>query len=329
MFEAGERLSSALTDTMSRMSQIFGSSERTSERAETDDTSAVPRTETTTFNQPLNTWESAVSPPTKETTETKEVPPAQAQDVAGSIVTTPPDEPRGCLGSIFGLQVTTREYGPWYMLVNKDMGSNCMNRCLCKPGNPMRVDNGLASVPQLYGLAGLLMEAPLDPDKPPVSSAGSLVVLRWAEFREEQRELKVQVAGGFGGPKANTGAFNWSDTLSWKCCAILASLNNQTYNMYFSPDWKHADIKVQLNPCGVCLPCCPAWMTVDDQCVKFDMVAAEGVEDGTHFVRRSSLCNSPLEYSYDLVTVVNPDGTNGPFADAYTKFAPENMVVAR
>ena len=255
---------------------------------------------------------------------------APAQEVARTIISQPPvDEPRGCcMGSILGLQATSREYVPWYMLVNKDMGSSCIDRCLCKPGNPIRVESGLASVPQLYGLAGVTMQAPLDPEKPHFS-AGNLMSLRWGEFREEQRELTVQVHGGFGGPKANTGAFNLPDSLKWRCISTVARLSNYTYTLYFSEDWKHADIKIYLNPCGVCLPCCPAWCQVYDQCAKFDMVQAEGFEDGTRWVRRASFLNAPHEDYYYLVTVVNADGTDGPFADQFTKFAPENMVVAR
>ena len=58
------------------------------------------------------------------------------------------------------------------------------------------------------------------------------------------------------------------------------------------------------------------------------MVQDESSTDGTNWARNSSTLGKPMKKSYDLVTVLNPDGSPGPFHADIDK-APEVMLVSR
>ena len=73
----------------------------------------------------------------------------------------------------------------------------------------------------------------------------------------------------------------------------------------------------------------PAWCTLPDACVKFDMVQADGSQDGTHWIRSSSVCCGPMKKSYELKEVFKFDGTPGRFHAIYEERAPELFYMTR
>ena len=59
------------------------------------------------------------------------------------------------------------------------------------------------------------------------------------------------------------------------------------------------------------------WFTFPSACVNFEMVQADGTQDGSHWYRNSAFCGGPLSRSYELKQVFHEDGAPGPFHDAF------------
>ena len=143
---------------------------------------------------------------------------------------------------------------------------------------------------------------------------------------------------------------------------------NYSYRFIFSEDYRYADIQIRANCCCVCLvpPCAPAWCKVPDAITRFNAVQHESSGSGEYWVRNSSTCagdctapatepetfamrRAPLsphpcsltlvpvaralvwagKYSYDLVTVVNADGSPTAIHADLAKTAPAVMLISR
>lgn len=197
------------------------------------------------------------------------------------------------------------------------------NMCHCR--QEVREESGIELEPKLRGLAGVTLQ---DGEH---NTAGSLQTMKWASFDPETRVVYQKVFGGFGA-KAGTGA--WTEdasSLIWMILMNLARNAGYRYKFSFSEDYRYADIDVQGNPCVLCcccpiltLPCCPAWFTFPRALCRggFNMRAAEGVTDGTHWERYNGKTKA-----YDLVTVYNTDGTKGPHFDRLAAVAPQQVMV--
>ena len=84
----------------------------------------------------------------------------------------------------------------------------------------------------------------------------------------------------------------------------------------FSPRSRRAEILIEANLCCCCClpvpPCLPAWFVLPGSCVRFEAIQAdEGSNDGTDWVRQSSICGGDFEYTYNLVEVYKEDGSPG------------------
>lgn len=210
---------------------------------------------------------------------------------------------------------------------NAHAAPSLIERLLCRCTSAARSNSHIADVPQIRGLAG----ATLQRGPPDWRTSGSVQTLKWSHFDEEKRVATLQVFGGFGG-LPSSGLWTEKDVLAWYCLINLGRLCNYSYRFEFYDDWRSADIKIMSNCCGCvpcCLPCCPAWCTVPDWLMKFNAVQVGEKVDGSHWVRNSSYFGAPMQYSYDLVEVVRPDGSPGAYFDDLAKVAPEAMLVSR
>ena len=73
----------------------------------------------------------------------------------------------------------------------------------------------------------------------------------------------------------------------------------------------------------------PAWCSLPDWAVKFDMVQAPGSTDGSEWIRNSSQCGGPMEESYRLRSVYLQDGTPGKFFADLATTSPAVMIISR
>ena len=78
-----------------------------------------------------------------------------------------------------------------------------------------------------------------------------------------------------------------------------------------------------------CVPCVPAWCQVPDGLVKFDMVQVDGVSDGSHWIRNSSVCGGPMKKTYELKEVYHADATPARFHSIFIDRAPPTYYMTR
>ena len=81
--------------------------------------------------------------------------------------------------------------------------------------------------------------------------------------------------------------------------------------------------------CTPCVPCVPAWCQVPDGLVKFDMVQVDGVSDGSHWIRNSSVCGGPMKKTYELKEVYHADATPARFHSIFIDRAPPTYYMTR
>lgn len=207
--------------------------------------------------------------------------------------------------------------------------------CFCS-FDETRVIAGIDKVPELRGLAGITMQTDGG------GAENNVQTLKWAIFDRETREVRTRNVAGSTccGNVASSQLATWVVGLPWAAgtCAQLCLIScgmscchrqcDFQYRFIFDPDWRRADIKCMMNCCP-CVPCMPAWCQVPDCLVKFDMVQAEGVSDGTHWHRNSASCGGPMKPLYELKTVFNSDGTPGPFHHLYVERAPRTYYMTR
>jgi len=198
--------------------------------------------------------------------------------------------------------------------------------CMCQRGPSERVPSGIETVPQLRGLAGVLVQAG---DQ---YSSGSMLTLKWAKWDAAKRQVDLQVFGGFTG--SGCGGSSGSELGLWtgriealRCFFMnLGRFGAYTYRFTFSEDYRRADIDTMGNPlalCCICLPC--AWVTIPKCCFAFEMVQTDDSTDGTSWKRNNSRCGSDFEFYYDLKEVYTPEGKVGKYHDEF-KAVPQQVM---
>lgn len=152
------------------------------------------------------------------------------------------------------------------------------------------------------------------------------MTLKYGDFDPATRELTVSVYGGF--QQASTTG-NWTEdvNLLWCFLMTLGRSANYSYIMTFSPDYKQATIDISGNLC-CCIPCLPRWVTIPRSILAFSMVqdmppGPLAKIDGTIWSRKTSVFGGQPEDYYKLVTVVNSDGSKGPYFDRLAEVAPQ------
>ncbi|CAJ1409488.1 unnamed protein product [Effrenium voratum] len=178
--------------------------------------------------------------------------------------------------------------------------------CYCQP--QVRVKNTMDKVPQLKGLAGLLVQ---DGDH---ITGGSLFTLKYAKWDPEKRTAIVPVDGGACWWFSGTAGL-WTATAYSPLFCVLANgarCSNFTYNFSFSEDFLFGNIDISVNPC-LCLPWLPPWLTVPRCIQSFTMKQDNGSMDGTDWSRYNSTLGCPAQFYYKLREVWDVDGNPGKF----------------
>jgi len=202
---------------------------------------------------------------------------------------------------------------------------------MCAP--EARQSSGLDEVEQLKGLAGITVQDGEHDTK------GSLETLKWCKWDPTTRIIDSAVFGTF---YDHTGLGLWTEPTTpccrscvWSCLMNLARHAGYNYRFQFSEDLRKADIKIRGNMGVVCccipICCCPFMphCTIPDCCCVNTMEQAEDTTDGTHWIRyRGVCCQTPKPY-YDLLTVFNADGTDGPYVDKLTLRTPKQLQICR
>jgi hypothetical protein len=214
------------------------------------------------------------------------------------------------------------EVDEWMVVHNAETQPPSLFRrlLLCQWSATERKPSGLELIPQLRGLGGVLLQDGTH------TTAGTLLTLKYGDYDPEKRELTVSVYGGF--QQASTTG-NWTEdvNLIWCCLMNLARSANYSYIMTFTPDYKQATIDISGNLC-CCIPCLPRWTTVPRSIVAFSMVqdmppGPLAKVNGTIWSRRTSIFGGEPQDYYKLVTVVNSDGSKGPYFDRLAEVAPQ------
>lgn len=231
-----------------------------------------------------------------------------------------------CLASCCCLKIEDRDsVGEWMLAPETPPPSLLQRLCFCQCAPAVRPTSGLEFDEQLRGLAGVTLQYG-DHD-----TAGSLQTLKWGKYDPSTRVLDLPVFSGWWGPFPSTG--HWTEPASkyhWYFLENLARVAGYTYEFRFSEDKRSADIKIKGNIgvlCCACFPCCPRWFTVPDCCVAFDMRESSDCSDGTHWDRYSSSCGGEKKFTYNLVTVINSDGSKGPYYEKLALQAPKQMLI--
>lgn len=194
--------------------------------------------------------------------------------------------------------------------------------------------SGLGEISQLRGIAGITVQDGHH------DTAGSLETLKWSKgkYDPERRMIDVSVFGGFY-DHSKLGLWTEPTTplcLSclWACLMNVARQANYSYRFQFSEDLRSADIRIRGNVCilcGCCLPCfccpfCPS-VTFPKWCCNHSMKQADDSEHGTHWERYKGVCGATPKKYYDLRTVFNADGTDGPFIDKLPLQTPKQVQI--
>jgi len=194
--------------------------------------------------------------------------------------------------------------------------------CMCQCAPQDRLPSGLELVPQLQGLAGVLLQ---DGDH---ETGGTLFTLKWASFDREKRTMEIPVFGGFYGG-STTGVWTQPLEVRWCCLMNLGRTGNYTYRLEFNEDFSFADIRVFGNPlvlCCCCFPCIPAWFEMPRCIASPTMRQSEGSSDGTSWDRFEARFGGEPEFYYRLLQVLDDKGQRGPHYDRIST-APRQMVV--
>jgi len=240
------------------------------------------------------------------------------------------------------LSVRDRDTAPEWMLKQTtthgmkpgDLGPSWYARCcwcMCSPEE--RHASGLSEVEQLKGLAGVTVQ---DGDH---DTAGSLETLKWTKWDPASRVLESGVFGGFYNHR---GVGLWTEptrpcckSCLWSCLVNVARNANYGYHFQFSEDLRRADISIRGNMgilcCCIPICCCPfvPQCTIPRWCCNHSMEQAEDSTDGTHWVRYKGVCcKAPKKY-YDLRTVFNADGSDGPYIETLTLRTPKQVQISR
>eukprot|EP00930_Biecheleria_cincta_P062604 TRINITY_DN48061_c0_g1_i1.p1 TRINITY_DN48061_c0_g1~~TRINITY_DN48061_c0_g1_i1.p1 ORF type:complete len:288 (+),score=45.14 TRINITY_DN48061_c0_g1_i1:77-865(+) len=192
--------------------------------------------------------------------------------------------------------------------------------CYCYP--KARVNNGIEQIPELKGLAGLMIQ---DGDH---VTAGSLTFLKYAKWDAETRIAYMPVFSGFGWwHGGTTGLWTEPAYTAWCCIMNVARLANYTYRFSFSEDYMHGDIDVLVNPCCCCgCVCLPAWFTLPRCLNHFTFEQDLGSKDGTEWTRYNAKCMGEAKPYYKLLQVWQPDGRQGKHFDRL-QIAPQQVMI--
>jgi len=162
--------------------------------------------------------------------------------------------------------------------------------------------------------------------------------LKWATFDKARRVAKTRnVSGARCCGASSSQLATWIVKMPTSCPALclfstVMSLLQRpcdcTYKFAFDEGFRRADIKIMAN-CLPCVPCLPAWCQIPDALVRFEMVQADGVADGSHWYRNTSTCGGPMQRDYELKEVFTHDGSPGRFHSVYVEHAPQTYLMTR
>lgn len=193
--------------------------------------------------------------------------------------------------------------------------------CYCFP--EARVNNGIEQIPELHGLAGLMIQ---DGDH---ITAGSLTSMKYAKWDAGKRVAYMPVYSGFGWWHGGTTGL-WAEPAytAWCCIMNGARLGNFTYKFSFSEDYMHGDIDALLNPCCCCgCVCLPAWFRVPRCLNHFTFEQDLGSRNGTEWTRYNAQCMGEAKPYYKLLQVWQPDGQQGKHFDRL-QIAPKQVMLS-
>ncbi|EOD24641.1 hypothetical protein EMIHUDRAFT_435421 [Emiliania huxleyi CCMP1516] len=165
------------------------------------------------------------------------------------------------------------------------------------------------------------------------STGGSIQTLKWSTWDPDSRVAHLEVFGGYGG-SSHTGQWTEPPGCLWLFLINLGRCCDYSYRFEFSEDYRRAEILIEANLCCCCClpipPCLPAWFVLPGSCVRFEAIQAdEGSNDGTDWVRQSSICGGDFSYTYNLVEVYQEDGSPGRFHADLATYAPASMMISR
>lgn len=218
------------------------------------------------------------------------------------------------------------------LLLREELPLSAVQACCFCSGGETRVDSGIRDVPEIAGLAGITMQTD-------GGAENNVQTLKWATFDRARRRAKTRNNSGAVccGTLATSQLSSWVVGLPGSCLGLccmslcMSCVQRQcdfTYLFEFSEDWRRADIRILLN-CCCCVPCGKAWCRLPDWLVRFDMVQADGVADGSHWHRNSSSCGGPMKRTYELKAIFREDGTPARFHDIFVERAPRTYLMAR
>jgi len=236
---------------------------------------------------------------------------------------------QSCMAACCCLEIKQRDVvNEWMLSTNETKApSLCQRLCFCQCGPSVRKPSGIEAVPQLRGLAGVMVQAGDH------NTAGSLQTLKWANWDPVKRQADLQVWGGFSGCGRGSEVGLWTEPVKPLWCFLmnLARVGNYTYRFKFSEDYRRADIGISGNPlifcCScLCIPCMPGWLFVPKCITAFEMVQADDSTDGSSWKRNNSVCGSEFKFFYNLQEVFTPEGQPAKYHDKLT-MAPQQVMI--
>lgn len=189
-------------------------------------------------------------------------------------------------------------------------------------GSRKRTPSGIAEIPEISNLAGLLMQNAL----PDVlhKTAGTTCTLKWAAFDKKTRTVELQNYGNFDGRQI--GEWSYFNNNQWRNLLIpLARVFNYSYRFTFDEDWQRADIDLGLfyTLSG------KARIFVPRSLLHFDMVQTKESKNGSQWLRRSSTLGGVMKSSYILEAVYASDGSPTELVENFKKVVPETQCLSK
>jgi len=236
---------------------------------------------------------------------------------------------QSCMAACCGLEIKQPHFVNEWMLSTKEPKAPSLFQrvCFCQCGPSVRKPSGIEAVPQLRGLAGVMVQAG------DVSTAGTLLTFKWANWDLVKRQADLQVFGGFSGCGRGSEVGLWTESVNPLWCFLMnfGRVGNYTYRIKFSEDYRRADIGISGNPlilcCScLCIPCMPGWFSVPTCIMAFEMVQADDSTDGSSWKRNSSACGSDFKLSYNLQEVFTPEGQPAKYHDQLA-MAPQQVMI--
>lgn len=193
--------------------------------------------------------------------------------------------------------------------------------CLCHSRTQKRVTS-LEGEPELAGLAGLMLLG-----APNGNQMTGIQTLKYARFSASSRKLFVSAYGGVSG-RGQQGTWARAPHTNWRLTICVARSCDLGYEVQFSEDFRHAQLVPQVN-CCCCLPCVPACVRIG--CMHIEWVQSERSTHGTEWLQEVALCGARRSADAAMRTVVNADGSAGPFYEIIAEQAarPTALVLTR